>query len=161
MESTISCPRDYESNSHSNCFWNYHINIVGRHINLFSGWCLSNTEFKNDKMKHNDTVNPTSQIGHHWSNITPRSFWNWSISYHKSILKRHFMPETFISIDNNLQRRVRLHNIDRLSQDTAFWNRHFYMPNVIWEEILVFFHVIPVYALPQHITFSDLKPKLK
>ena len=64
----------------------------------------------------------------------------------KSILKRHFMPETFISIDNNLQRRVRLHNIDRLSHDTVFWNLHFYMLNVISEEILGFF-MIPVSVL--------------
>ena len=38
----------------------------------------------------------------------------------KSILKRYFMPETFISIDNNLQRKVMLHNVDSLSHDTAF-----------------------------------------
>ena len=54
------------------------------------------------------------------------------------ILKRHFMPETFISIDNNLQRSVRLNNIDRLGHDTVFWNLHFYMPNVISEERLGF-----------------------
>ena len=59
----------------------------------------------------------------------------------------HFMPDTFISIDNNLQRRVRLHNIDRLSHDTGFWNLHFYMPNVISEDSLFFFHVIPVSVL--------------
>ena len=54
------------------------------------------------------------------------------------------MPETFISIDYNLQRMVRLHNIDRLSEDTVFWNLHFYVSNVISEEILVFFfQVIP------------------
>ena len=40
------------------------------------------------------------------------------------------MPETFILIDNNLQKRVRLHNIDILSHDTAFWNLHFYTPKV-------------------------------
>ena len=57
----------------------------------------------------------------------------------KSILERHFTPETFISIDNNLQRRVSLHNMDRLSHES--------------EEILVFlfsfffFHVIPVSVL--------------
>ena len=48
-------------------------------------------------------------------------------------------------IDTNLQRRIRLHNIDRLSHDTAFWN-----PKVISEEILVFcffFHVILVSVL--------------
>ena len=60
----------------------------------------------------------------------------------KSILKWHFMPETFTSIDNNLQRKVRLHNIARLSHDMAFGNIHFYMPNVIPEEILGFFIVI-------------------
>ena len=54
----------------------------------------------------------------------------------KSIFKMHFMPETFISIDNNLQRIVMLHNKDRLSHDTEFLNLHFYMPNVISEEIL-------------------------
>ena len=53
----------------------------------------------------------------------PRSFWpmshNRSISYDQSV-KRHFIAETFILIDDNLQRRVWLHNIDRLSHDTAF-----------------------------------------
>ena len=49
------------------------------------------------------------------------------------------MPETFISIDNNLQSRVRLHSIDRLSHDTVFWSLHFYMPNVISEDSLGFF----------------------
>ena len=122
METTISCPRDYESNSHSNCFWNYHINIVGRHINLFSGWCLSNNEFKNDKMKHNDAVNPTSQIGHHWSNITPRSFWNWSISYHKSILKRHFMPETFISSGHSVLKPSFLYAKCNMGRDPRFFS---------------------------------------
>ena len=62
------------------------------------------------------------------------------------------MPETFISIDNNLQRIVRLHNIARWSHDTAFWNLHFYMPNVISEEILGFFHVIPLSELSIFIT---------
>ena len=57
------------------------------------------------------------------------------------------MPQTFISIDNNLQRRVRLHKIDRLSHDIVFWNLHFYMSNVISEESLGFFHVIPVSVL--------------
>ena len=55
------------------------------------------------------------------------------------------MPDTFISIDNNLQSRVRLHIIDRFSHDTVFWSLHFYMPNVISEESLDFFiHVLPV-----------------
>ena len=49
------------------------------------------------------------------------------------------MPENFISIDNNLQRRVMLHNIDRLSHDTVFRNLHFYIPNVMFEESLGFF----------------------
>ena len=48
------------------------------------------------------------------------------------------MSETFISIDNNLQIRVRLHNIDRFNHDTAF-NLHLYMPNEISEENLGFF----------------------
>ena len=56
------------------------------------------------------------------------------------------MPETFISIDNNLQRRVRLHNIDRLSHDTVFWNLLLYMSHVISEEARGF-HVIPVSVL--------------
>ena len=30
------------------------------------------------------------------------------------------MPESFISIDNNLQKSVTLHNIDRLGHDTVF-----------------------------------------
>ena len=55
---------------------------------------LPTTEFKNDKMKHNNTVNLTSQIGRHWSNVTPRSFWsmsrNRSISYHQKYLKKAF-----------------------------------------------------------------------
>ena len=83
----------------------------------------------------------------------------------KSILKWHFMPETFVSIDNNLQRRVRLHNIDKLSHDTAFWNIHFYMPKLISEEILGFVMwyqcLYYSYSLLQHMTFSDLQPKLK
>ena len=49
------------------------------------------------------------------------------------------MPETFILIDNNLQRTVMLHNIDRLSHDTEFSNLHSYMPNVISEAILRIF----------------------
>ena len=98
------------------------MNIVGRHINLFSDcMCLffsfncPKPEFKNDKM---------IQIERCWSTVTPRSFLpmsrNRKISYHQKYLKMHFMLETFISIENNLQRRVRLHNIDRLSDDTAF-----------------------------------------
>ena len=175
--SIISSPRVFKSNSHYYSYsWNYHINIVGRHINLFSD-CMylffslnyPTPEFKNDKLKHKNTVNSTSQIGRHWSNVTPRSFWpmsrNQSISYHQKYLKMHFMPETFISIDNNLQRMVRLHNIDRLSHDTVFWNLHFYMPNVISEEIHVFSMwyqcLYYPYLLPQHMTFSDLQPKLK
>ena len=55
---------------------------------------LFNNEFKNDKMKHNNTVNPTTQIGRYWSNVTPRSFWpmswNRSISYHQKYLKNAF-----------------------------------------------------------------------
>ena len=39
------------------------------------------------------------------------------------------MPETFSLIDNNIQ-RVRLHNIDILSHDTAFWNLHFCTPKI-------------------------------
>ena len=59
-------------------------------------------------MKHNNPVNPTSQIGRYWSNVTPRNVWpmsrNRSISDHQKYLKKHFMPETFISIDNNRRR---------------------------------------------------------
>ena len=47
------------------------------------------------------------------------------------------MPETYILIDNNLQRRVRLHTIDILSHNTAFWNLYFYTPKVTSEEILI------------------------
>ena len=78
----------------------------------------------------------------------------------KSIFKRHFMPETFISIDNNLQRRVRLHNIDRLSHDSVL------KPPFLYAKCnsLGFFHVSQClyypYSLPQHMTFSDLQPKL-
>ena len=47
-------------------------------INLFSDCNVSTvqvtTEFKNDKMKHNNTVKGTGQIGRHWSNVMPRSF---------------------------------------------------------------------------------------
>ena len=65
----------------------------------------------------------------------------------KSILKRHFMPEIFISIDNNLQRRVRLHNIDRLSHNTVFLKPPFlYAKRNIWREPQ-FSHVIPVSVL--------------
>ena len=60
-------------------------------------------------MKHN-TVKATGQMLH------PEVFGLCLIieayPMTKSILKRHFMPETFILIDNNLQRRVSLHNID-------------------------------------------------
>ena len=79
-------------------------------------------EYKKYKMKLNSIVNSTSQIGRFWSNVTPRSFWPMSkhILSPKVSLKRHFMPKTFISIDNYLQRRVRLHNIDRLSHNTVF-----------------------------------------
>ena len=59
----------------------------------------------------------------------------------------------FIAIDNNLQRSVKLHNIDRLGHDTVFWNFHFYMPNVISEESLgflfffLFFHAMSVLSI--------------
>ena len=76
-------------------------------------------------MKHKNTVNSTSQIGRHWSNVAPREVFGLCLGIEaypitKSILKRHFMPETFTLIGNYLQRRVRLHNIDRLSHDTVF-----------------------------------------
>ena len=150
MEHIISCPRVYKSNSHyCSCSWNYHINIAGRHINLFLYFmCLffrfncPTLKFKNDKMKHTNTVNSTSQIGRHWSNATLRSFLpmsrNWSISYHQKYLKRHFMSEAFISTDKNLQRWVRLHNIDRLSHNTVFWNLHFYMPMIYLKRASIF-----------------------
>ena len=147
---TISSPRVYESNSHyCSCCWNNHTNIVGRHINLFSD-CMCLFFSFNFPTPNSRTIrwNTTTQwiplkldatgemlrpevigicLGTEACHIT------------ESILKRHFMPETFISIDNNLQRKVMLHNIDRLSRDTAFWNLHFYMPNVMSEEILGFF----------------------
>ena len=96
-------------------------------------------EFKNDYMKHNNTVNSTNQIGRHW--LRPEVFGLCleieAYPMTKTILKKHFIPETFISIDNNLQRRVRLHNT----------TQRFYMPNIISEEILVFYHVIPMSVL--------------
>ena len=127
----FSCPRVYKLNLHYySCSWNYHINIVDRHINLFSDcMCLffsfncPTLEFKNNKINQHNTVNSTSQIGRHWSNITLRCFW--PMSRNRSIFKKHFMPETFISINNNLQRKIRLLIIDRLSHDTVFWNLYF------------------------------------
>ena len=123
-------------------------------------------EFKNDKMKPNNTVNYTSQIGPHRSYVTPRRFWpmcqNCIIFCHQKYPTMHFMHRTFISIDNNLQ-RIWLHNSDSLSHSTVFWNVHFYMPNVISEESLGFFMwyqcLYYPYSLPQHMTFSDLQPK--
>ena len=53
----------------------------------------------------------------------------------------------FIAIDNILQRSVKLHNIGRLGHDTVFWNLHFYMPNVIFEESLVFFFFFFFHAI--------------
>ena len=106
---------------------------------VFFSFSCPTTEFKNDKIKHNNTVNSTSQFGRHWPEVFGLCLGIEAYPITKSILKRHFMPETFISIDNNLQRRVRLHNIVRLSHDTVIWNLHFYMPNVISEESLVFF----------------------
>ena len=92
--------RVYKSNSHyCSCSWNYHINIVGPHIKLFS-YCMClffsfncpTPEFKNNKMKHKNTLNYTTQIGHHWSNVKLWSFWpmsrNRSISYHQKYLKQ-------------------------------------------------------------------------
>ena len=49
--------------------------ILLANINLFSNCNVSNVqftlEFKNDKMKHNNTVKATGQNGRHWSNVTP------------------------------------------------------------------------------------------
>ena len=179
MESTICCPRVYESNLHyCSCSWKVHINTVGQHINLLSDcMCLFfsfNCPTPNSRtIRWNTTtqwiplvkLDPTGQM------LRPEVFGIClgieAYPITKSILKRHFMPETFISIDNNLQKRVMLHNIDRLSHDTAFWNLHLYMPNVICEEVLGIFMwyqcLYYPYALPQHtcMTFSDLQPKLK
>ena len=186
VESIISCQKVYNSNSHDcSCSWNYHINIVGQYINLFSECkCLffsfncPTPEFKNDKMKHNKQWIPLVKLDATSQMLRPEVFGlclgieAYPITKSTCILKMHFMPETFISIDNNLQRRVRLHNIDKLSHDTVFWNLHFYMPNVIFEESLVFFFfffffcvwyqcLYYPYPLPQHMTFSDFQPKLK
>ena len=67
-------------------------------INLFSDCNVSTvqltSQFKNDKMKHNNTVKATGQIGRHWSNVTPRSVWpmshNRSISYDQTYPKKVF-----------------------------------------------------------------------
>ena len=72
--------------------------ILLANINLFSDCNVSTvqltSQFKNDKMKHNNTVKATGQIGHHWSNVTPRSVWpmshNRSISYDQKYLKKVF-----------------------------------------------------------------------
>ena len=102
-------------------------------------------------MKHNDTVKSTGQIGRHWSNVTPRKFWpmprNRSISYYQKYLKNAFYAWEFYFAWLNLQRRARLHNIDRLSHDTAFWNIHSYTPKInIWRGSR-FFHFILVSVL--------------
>ena len=104
---------------------------------LFFQFQLSNTEFKNDKMKHKNTVDTTSQMLH--PEVFGLCLRIEAYPITKSILKRNFMHDTFILIDNNLQRRVRMHNIDRLIHHTAFSNLLFYMPNVISEAILGFF----------------------
>ena len=178
MGSTISCPRVYESNTHyCSCSVNYHVNIVGRQINLFSDcMCLFfsfNCPTPNSRtIRWNTTTQwiPLVKLDATGQILRPEVFGlRLEIKAYpitESILKSHFMPETFILIDNNLPRRIRLHNIDRLSHDTAFWNLHFYIPLAISGEILVFFHMIPVsalsiYSLPQHMTFYDLQPKLK
>ena len=128
-----SCPRVYKSNSHyCSCSWNYHINIIGRHMLLFSDYMYlffhfncPTPEFKIDKMKTTQWI-PLVKLDA--TRLTLRPHVCLGIEAYpitKSILKRHFVPDTFISIDNNLQRRVRLHNIDRLSHDTVFRNLHF------------------------------------
>ena len=143
MESTISCPRVYESNLHyCSCSWNYHINIVGWHINMFSDcMCLFfsfNCPTPNSRtIRWNTTTQwiPLVKLDATGQMLCPEVFGLClgieAYPITKSILKRHFMSKTFISIDNNLQRGVRLHSIDRLSHDTAFWILHLYMPNVI------------------------------
>ena len=42
---------------------------------VFVSFKCPTPEFKKYKMKHSNTVNSISQIGRHWSNVTPRSFW--------------------------------------------------------------------------------------
>ena len=177
MESIISCPRVYELNSHyCSCSWNYHINIIGRHINFFSD-CMRLFFSFNCLTPNSRTIrwNAATQ----WISLVkldatgqmlrPEILVCVSESKHilsdtKSILKRHFMLERSISIDNNLQGRVRLHNIDRLSHNTAFETIFIcqmqYMKSAsvlfMWYQCLYY-----PYSLPQHMTFSDLKPKLK
>ena len=68
-------------------------------------------------MKHNNTVNSSGQMLR--SEVFGLCLGIEAYPIAKSILKRHFMPETFISIDNNPQRREKLHNIDRLSHNTS------------------------------------------
>ena len=118
MESIISCPRVYKSNSYyCSCSWNYHINIAGRHI-ICVWFLVSTVQHPNSRtIRWNTTtqwilrvkLNATGQM------LLPEVFGLCFglEAYHitKSILKRHFMPGTFISIDNNLQRMVWLHNI--------------------------------------------------
>ena len=49
------------------------------------------------------------------------------------------MPETFISIDNKLQKMVRLHNIDKLSHDSVVKPPFLHAKCNIWREPRFFF----------------------
>ena len=66
---------------------------------LFLSFNCPTPEFKNDKMKHKNTVNSISQIGRHWSNVAPREVFglsrNRSISYHQKYLKKAFYAWDF------------------------------------------------------------------
>ena len=56
-------------------------------------------ELKKEKIKHNNTVKPTGQIGHHWSNVMPRTNWpisrNRRIFYDQKYLKKAFYTRAF------------------------------------------------------------------
>ena len=165
MESTISCPRVYESNSHyCSCSWNYHINIVGRHINLFSGcMCLFfsfNCPTPNIRTIRWYTTTqriPLAKLDATAKMLRPEVFGLClSIEAYpitKNIWKKHFMSETFISIGHNLQRRIRLHHTDRLSHDKAFWNLHFLCQILSLKTSSIFFMwyqcLYYAYSLPQ------------
>ena len=139
----FSCPNVYKLNPHYyRCSWNYHINIVDRHINLFSDcmcfffffffFHVSTVQHPNlrTNVSNNTTqwiplvkLDATGQILR--SDVFGLCLEIEAYPITKSILKRHFMPKTFISIDNNRQRRIRLLIIDRLSHDTVFSNLYF------------------------------------
>ena len=112
----ISCPRVYNSNSHyCSCSWNYHINIVGRHKFAFRLY-NSTVQHPNSRMirwKATTQWNPLVKLDATGQILCPQVFGiclgNEALLMTKSIIKGYFMPETFMVIDNNLQRWVTLH----------------------------------------------------